>query len=493
MKQPEVSLEQVFSPRGVAVVGASGPGKMSFANLVLHSLKEAEFPAIYPVNPKHDEVLGMRCYPDLESIPGPVDHVVVSIPAGSALALLDDCAAKGVRSVHFFTAGFGESGVAERAELEQEMLRKARSAGFRIIGPNCVGLFVPGSRVTNAPGVPLEPGPVGFISQSGGHAQDLPMRGGPRGLRFSKVVSYGNALDVDECELLEHLSRDDETEIIAAYIEGVRDGRRFLSALREAAARKPVVLYKGGRTEAGKRAAHGHTASLTSSVAVFEGVCRQANAIRAESVEEMIDVLVALRFASPLPQGRGVALFGGGGGPSVLASDEIEDAGLQLPRLSPAVQEELKKSLPVDGSILTNPVDTTNLATPDAISTAARVLGRVPEIHMLLYHLGFHPISQWGYGRFASPEFLEPTISSLLEVEETTGTPALLALRPPLDVQGMQEFLAAQAALVEAGLPVFHSLRDAARAMSRVVAWAQARTQRAASPGQGPEPVQARG
>ena len=172
MQSSRVSLDEVFSPRGVAVVGASGPGKMSFASLVLHGLIEAEFPAIYPVNPKYDEVGGLRCYPDLVSIPGVVDHVVVSIPAESAMALLDECAAKGVKSVHFFTAGFGESGFEARAELEQQMLERARTGGFRIIGPNCVGLFVPKSRVMNVPGAPLDPGPIAFISQSGGHAQE---------------------------------------------------------------------------------------------------------------------------------------------------------------------------------------------------------------------------------------------------------------------------------------------------------------------------------
>lgn len=475
MNQTAVSLDDLFAPRGVAVVGASGPGKLGFSSIVLQALKDAGFPAIYPVNPKYGEVMGLRCYPDLASIPGVVDHVVVNIPAESALALLDECAAKGVRSVHFFTAGFGESGLAERAELEREMLQKARAGGFRIIGPNCVGLYVPKSRLMNTLGVPLEPGSIAFISQSGGHANNLPADGGPRGLRFSKVVSYGNALDLDENELLAYLSQDSETDIIALYIEGVRDGRRFRRVLREAAARKPVVIYKGGRTEAGKRAAFGHTASLTSSVAIFEGLCRQANAIRVESLDEMVDVLVALRFASPLPRGRGVALAGAGGGPSVLASDEIEKAGLELPRLSEDVQAEMMKHLPVAGSIFTNPVDTTNLATPEAIATALRILSRVPEIDMILYHLGFHPISRWGYGRFSSAAFLEPLIASIAEVREATGKPVLLALRPPLELGGMEEFLAAQAALVEAGIPVFHSLSEAAKAMSRVVPWEQAR------------------
>lgn len=152
MERERPSLEEIFSPRGVAVVGASLSG--SFATMVAQSLKAAGFPAVYPVNPKYTEILGLPCYPSVRAIPGVVDHVVVSIPAESALALLDDCTAKGVKSVHFFTAGFSESGDAERAELERAMLSKARSGGFRIIGPNCIGLFVPRSRLVNAMGVP---------------------------------------------------------------------------------------------------------------------------------------------------------------------------------------------------------------------------------------------------------------------------------------------------------------------------------------------------
>ena len=165
--------------------------------------------------------------------------------------------------------------------------------------------------------------------------------------------------------------------------------------------------------------------------------------------------------------------MGAGGGPAVLASDEIERAGLQLPHLSSEIQEEMRRHLPVAGSIFSNPVDTPNLATPDAIATALRILCRVPEVHTVLYHLGFHPISRWGYGRFSSEEFLEPTIASLIENREATGKPVLLALRPPLDSSGMEEFLVTQAAFVKAGLPVFHSLREAATAMSRIVAWGQ--------------------
>jgi acyl-CoA synthetase (NDP forming) len=216
---------------------------------------------------------------------------------------------------------------------------------------------------------------------------------------------------------------------------------------------------------------------MTSSVAIFEGLCRQTNAIQVDDLDGLIDVLVALRFARPLPRGRGVVLVGAGGGPSVLASDEIDRARLQLPHLSSEVQAELKAHLPLAGSSFSNPVDTPNLATPRAISSAVRVLGEAPDIHMIVYHLGFHPISQWGFGRFASPEFLEPVIASFSEATEATGKPVLLALRPPRQLTGMAEFVAAQEAFVEAGLPVFHSLRGGARAMSRAVAWNRASTE----------------
>lgn len=471
MEKERPTLEEIFHPRGVAVVGVS-PSR-GWANTVVQSLKKAGFPAIYPVNPKYNQILELPCYSSIRNIPGIVDHVIVSIPAQAVLALLDDCIAKGVKSVHFFTAGFTESGYTERADLERTMLSKARAGGFRIIGPNSVGLFVPRSRLVNKIATPLEPGPVAFISQSGGYVEDIHLSSAPRGLRFSKVVSYGNALDVNESELLEYLSTDPDTEIIALYIEGVRDGRRFVRALREAAARKPVVICKGGITEAGTRTTYGHTASLTSSLAVFEALCKQMRAIRVDDVEELIDVLVALNFTNPLPRGTGVAVIGAGGGVSVMAADEIEKAGLHLPRLSAETQAELKQFLPFAGGILSNPVDAENIGTPEAISSTMRVLSQIPEIHLLIYHLGFHPLSQWGLGRFSAMTFLQPVTETFQEVQKATGKPVLLVLRPTMDLASLPEFLAAQEAFVKAGLPVFHSFRQAARAIARIIAWKQ--------------------
>ena len=463
IEKKKVGLEEVFSPRGIAVVGISS-SRPSFGGSIVQGLQAAGFSHIYPVNPKSDEIMGLRCYKKVSDIPGIVDHVVVSIPAGAILELLKDCVVKGVRSVHFFTAGFSEKGDAEGLDLEKQMLAIAREGGFRIVGPNSTGLYVPKNGVVNTMNLPAEAGPIAFLSQSGGHAINVPLNSRTRGLRFSKVISYGNASDIDEVELLEYFSQDSETEIIAAYIEGVRDGPRFAEALQKAAASKPVVIYKGGITEAGARATMGHTASMTSSADVFHALCRQKGAIMVEDEEELIDALVALRFIYPRPRGTNVGLVGAGGGPSVLASDQMEKEGLKLPVFSQEVQSKLKQYLPVDGSIFTNPLDTPNFNTPDAMSAALPVLTQTPDIDMLVFHLGFHPIGNWGMGRY-SREFLQPLIEAVKKGLQGSEKPFLLAMRPPQNLAAMEEFFGAQSVFVEAGFPVFHSMRQLARAV----------------------------
>jgi len=465
------TLDEIFHPRSLAIVGASPENVMSYAGWAVGSLKAAGFPAIYPVNPKYSEAYGLPCYPSVSAIPGPVDHVIVSIPAEKSLDILDDCARKGVMSVHFFTAGFSESGEQSRAELERAMLQKARDGGFRIIGPNCTGLFVPKARLTTASRMPMEPGDIAFMSQSGGHSQDMPLHAGPRGLRFSKVISYGNALDIGECELLEYFTGDTETNIIAAYIEGVREGSRFRGVLERAAAVKPVVIYKGGTTEAGLRTAMSHTASMTSSVKAFQALCRQANAIQVGDIQELIDVLVALSYARPYPQGRGIAVVGVGGGPSVEAGDHMEAAGLKLSVLTADVQAQLKHLLPNAGGIFTNPLDATNLVYPDVIYKTLKVIGGSPGIDMIMYHMGFHPVTRWGEGIYSSDFFLKPAAEALHKARNEIGKPLLLPLGPASDMVGMEEMLKVQAAFVSEGLPVFRSIEKAALAMARVESW----------------------
>ena len=471
LNKPVVTLDEVFDVNSVALVGISAENPFTFATFTINALIAAGFFAIYPVNPRFTEVMGFPCYPTVSAIPGPVDHIVVCIPAARVLDLLDDCAIKGVKSVHFFTAGFSESGEKAGIDLEKAMLKKAREGGFRIIGPNCTGLYVPKRRFATAMRLPMEPGGIAFMSQSGGHSQDLPLHAGPRGIRFSKVMSYGNALDIDECELLEYFTNDPETKIIAAYIEGVRDGRRFHRILQKAAEKKPVVIYKGGNSEAGLRSARSHTASMTSSIEVFRALCRQANTIQVNNVQEMIDVLVALSFAVPYPAGPNMAVLGVGGGPTVEASDSIEAAGLRLPPFSAAVNTELKKILPVAGGIFSNPLDATNLMFPDVIGQALKVLGADPDIDMIMNHMGFHPVTRWGDGMYGSDMFLKLAAGVFEKARAESNKPILLVLGPAADGPSMEELLKVQESFVKAGLPIFRSLEKAAIAMARVVEW----------------------
>ncbi|MBF8286659.1 MAG: Acyl-CoA synthetase, partial [Dehalococcoidia bacterium] len=244
-------IEAIFHPRAIAVVGASAnPDTPGYD--YLHSLQTFGYAGeIYPVNPRAQEILGLPSYPSLREAPEPVDYVISCIPASAVLDLVDDCAAKGARALQLFTARFAETGRAEGAALERRLAERARAAGVRIIGPNCMGLLYPALGISFRADMPRRPGKIGLLSQSGNLLFELTYFGEPRGLRFSKAISYGNGLDLNESDFLEYFAADGETAVVGAYVEGVRDGRRFLAALKRAAAAKPVVVLKGGRTAAG--------------------------------------------------------------------------------------------------------------------------------------------------------------------------------------------------------------------------------------------------
>ena len=299
-----------------------------------------------------------------------------------------------------------------------------------------------------------------------------------RGIRFSKVVSYGNASDVDESELLSYFARDPKTNVICAYIEGVKDGRRFRQALRDAAAAKPVVVLKGGRTAAGTRAVMSHTASLAGSLAVFDSLCRQLNAVRVNSVEEMADLAVAFRYMSA-PAGPGVAVVGGGGGFSVFAADEIDDAGLQCPVLPESTQKALGEINPVAGTSVRNPVDTIAIFEPPKLEQTLRIIGEAENIDVILYHTSF----SWGRGRRsmamlgADPvHYMQMQVQQMVKAREASGTPIVVVLRPPLDVESMERTAAFQEKCWQAGFPVFPTIPRAANAIAKVLRWARSRS-----------------
>ncbi|HEX6030104.1 MAG TPA: CoA-binding protein, partial [Tepidiformaceae bacterium] len=355
-------LDFVFHPKSIAIAGVSAKETGGFGGGgFVSSLQEVGFRGpIYLIHPTAPAIRGIKCYPRLIDVPDEVDYVISSVPARFVPQLLEDCIAKGVRVLHLFTAGFTETGDAERAKMEQAVVARAREAGIRLIGPNCMGLYVPGSRLAMMQGQPPVAGPVGMVSQSGMNAGEFVRYGLARGIRCSKVISFGNGADLKAADFFDYLADDPETEIIVAYIEGIQDGPRLARAIRKAGAAKPMAILKSGRTEAGSRAANSHTASLAGSLQVFDGLCKQAGALRVESLEDLVDAAVTFQFVKKLA-GPNIVVVGGGGGASVLAADDLDAAGLKVPALLPETQEALAKVTHEAGTSIRNPIDTTSL------------------------------------------------------------------------------------------------------------------------------------
>jgi len=346
----------IFYPKSIAVVGASAE-RGKFGNTFLNALLSFGYKGkVYPVHPRETEIYGLKTYASVGKIPEVVDFAVITVPASAVPAVVRECLAKGIKAVEILTAGFRELG-AEGQKLEEEVTRIA-AEGIRIIGPNCFGVYCPAGGITILPGGEFsrESGSVGFISQSGGWAARVPGLGNGLGIRFSKVISYGNACDVNECDLIEYLGSDPETSIIGGYLEGVKDGPRLFRVLKEVCRKKPVILWKGGFTHGGARATQSHTGSLGGTEAVWNGLFRQTGAIRADSVAELLDTMLACYYLSP-PRGRNVTVVGGGGAIGVSAADSCERAGLSVPLFSDRLQRKLKSLLPPVGASCRNPVD----------------------------------------------------------------------------------------------------------------------------------------
>ena len=351
------SLGRLFSPSSVAIVGASS-NPFAGGNQFMRFLIDHGFQGrLYPVNPTSSEILGLRVYPRLTEIPeSSVDYVISCIPAEGVLSLLEDCGKKNVKLVHLFTARLKETGRDKETKLQGEILERARELGIRILGPNCMGIYHPKLGLSFNHELPKESGPVGGLFQSGGGAGEFVRYAALRGVRFSKVISYGNASDIDEVELLEYFAADDETKIITSYIEGVKDGQKFAQALVRAAKKKPVIILKGGRGATGAKLALSHTASLAGSMNVWRAALKQCGAVIVGNFQELTDQVVAFSFLPPIT-GRRVIVSGGGGGKSMVSADVWEEEGFELPDLSVEFRKKLKERVPELWDWVRNPID----------------------------------------------------------------------------------------------------------------------------------------
>ncbi len=379
------TLEEIFHPQAIAVVGASGDPTTSGYHFTRHLLDYGYRGRIYLVNPNRPEVLGIKAYPSLRDIPGSISYVICCIPAPGVLSLLEDCAQKGVKAVHLFTARFSETGRSQAAELENEILRRAKKGGIRLIGPNCMGIYYPREGLSFGYDFPRQPGSVGALFQSGGAANAFIYLASLRGIRFSKVISYGNALDYNESDFLDYFSQDAETKIILGYIEGVKDGKRFFNALRNAASVKPVILIKGGRGKSGTRAVASHTAALAGSMPIWEAVVAQAGAIPVRNLDEMADLAVSFYFLPPITGLRVGIAAGGGGGSTVLSADECEEAGLDVIPLPPEIRDEVKSKAPAIWDWIGNPIDVSIMqGVAFSISDMLQVMARNQNFDLLI-------------------------------------------------------------------------------------------------------------
>jgi len=470
-------FERIFHPRSVAIVGVSSRGSM-FGTGILSALKAIGYRGnIYAVNPRGGEYNGMKIYTGLAEIPEQVDFAVIAVPAEHVPSALEECRVMGVAGAEILSAGFSELGTEEGMRLEQR-IRDIASRGIRVVGPNCFGIYCPQSGLTLLPGPDLsrKSGPVGFISQSGGMSVDFAHIGKWMGFGFSKMVSFGNGADLRETELLEYFGEDPKTRIIALYIEGVKDAKRFFSVLKDVAARKPVVVNKGGLTEAGGRAVQSHTASLGGSRRIWEAVFRQTGAVQVEDLWEMAHTCLAFSLLPPKVY-RNIAAAGGGGALGVNACDAAERHGLNIPVLDPRISEAILQHLPRPGSSAKNPIDAANpLVGPNAYRNVLLLAAEDPQVDIqILIQLLYHYESLSSALGLSSPKELTPyreLAEVVAEAADTTGKPIVLVLpncKQGLESMHIEEMIReAREIFLDKRIPVFDDLGNCLKALGNV-------------------------
>lgn len=419
---------------------------------------------VYFVSRENDNVCDSNIYPSVKEVPGPVDYAICSVAAPFAPKLIEDCALKGVKAVHLFTAGFRETGKEEGVMLEERISRIARETGVKIIGPNCLGIYCPKSKLSFSPNFPKESGPVGFISQSGGNCIRFLRLGAVCGLRYSKAVSYGKGCDLSATEFLEYLAHDVDTKVIALYIEGVRDGRKFQEALARAAKMKPVIIYKGGYTEAGRRAATSHTGSLSGEEKIWNALCRQAGAIRVHSVGELVDAVLTFVFM-PAPKGNMAAIVGYGGGLCVNATDQCESSGLSVPLFPEEIRDKLESFTPDAGNSVGNPVDIQwSMSKPDKFVDTVRIISQWEGINFFIVLLTVDIIPTKG-----EHELLDKMVESVIKTRETCSKPMAVVLHEGTSPETLGRTFLSQQMLSSYGIPVYPTIARATQAIGTFV------------------------
>ncbi|MFW9845708.1 MAG: acetate--CoA ligase family protein [Candidatus Thorarchaeota archaeon] len=391
-------IDMFFNPRSVALVGASSDYR-KLGNSILMNLLTSEI-NVYPVTRSRNQVLGVKAYSSLEELPEPVDLVIVAVAAKYCPGLMKQVRNAGARAAVVISGGFSETG-AQGAELERELVNSAREVGLRIIGPNCVG--VSNSRLFNGTFTMMpERGNISLISQSGALGGMLIYTTRAKRIGLSKFASIGNSADVSFVEILDYFSEDSKSTVIMVYVEGVDDGRSFFESLKRAAKCKPVVVLKGGRSDAGGRATKSHTGSLAGSTELFDGMIRQAGCVTVPTFDAFLEVAKLFDY-QPLSSGRNIGIISNTGGAGVLATDAAENQGLRIPSLSMDTQKELSQVLSPMAAT-NNPVDVVASGGRREYRIATELMLKDSNIDMLMVICGV------------------PTFAGMTQTEHAAGT-----------------------------------------------------------------------
>jgi len=461
-----MDLSKLFYPRSIAVVGASPilgkGGKLPFYQFLKWSGYAG---TVFPVNPAHSEIEGVRVFPSLDAVPEAVDLAICSVPARLALETVEAAVRKEVRFLHFFTSGFSEVG--NRA-LEQDLVRAARRGRTRIVGPNCLGIHCAGSRVTFDPTLLQEPpGTVAFLGQSGGVTNNFTRMAASRKIGLNKAVSYGNQIDLAVEDYLEYFLSDDGVRIVAAYIEDIKDGPAFLRALSRLTPTKPVVILKGGATDPGALAAASHTGALAGRHAVWSAAMRQHRCIEVQTQKQLVDV-VMLATSGKIPRGPRIAYLGAGGGTSVLFTDLAVRAGLSMPELGPQTRKAIGEKIADVNTSTANPVDLGAFGfNPEVVIHTLRAADTEPAIDAMILYITLDHLSMFETRK------VETGLREIAAAAAGCVLPVIPILPKAAESQPRLEEmrLLALAVFRGAGLPMYNSLQEAVNAVSALLRW----------------------
>ena len=461
--------QYLFAPDAVAVIGATNiPGTWGFG--IIRHLFDSANRNIYLVNPTISEVLGIATYDSVVDVPGPVDLAVIAVPDSQVPRVLRECVQKGVKTAVIISAGFAETGEQGRA-LENELVEIARQGGIRFIGPNCMGHADTSSHLcTMAWAEKIPAGAIGVISQSGNYGEIIMRTGMASGIGFSKFISTGNEANLHMEDYLEYLAQDHDTSIITAYIEGLREGRRFFQLAKEITTRKPMIVIKAGGTKKSARAVRSHTGALAGSDEVYDAAFRQAGVIRVHDNDELCDMLMAL-LNQPLPRNNRVGILTIGGGLGVVAAEACELEGLEVAPLSPSTMEKLNTYLPSRWSH-GNPVDTAGMIAAKRQFLFASLLALMEDENvdatLLLVPMVFNFERSSAFLGLKSKETIalqqiqKENFIMLKERAKEYGKP--LCLVPLIIDEEAASFL------LKEGIPAYHNPQRAARVVRRL-AW----------------------